>query len=122
MANIVGTNGADVIDTDDGVTTGDDTIRGLGGDDTIFGFGGNDVLNGDQGDDTLNGGNGSDILDGGLLARVHVFKNRLPMMHRAGWAGPQASSAIPFAWFVWDREHAGPTTIDRISWSKEEGV
>jgi hypothetical protein len=42
------------------------------------------------------------ILDSGTLARVHVFKNRLPMMHRVGWAGPRATSSIPFAWFVWD--------------------
>ena len=28
------------------------------------------------------------ILDNGMLARVYVFRNRLPMMHRAGWAGP----------------------------------
>ena len=26
-------------------------------------------------------------LDSGQLARVHVFRNRLPMMHRDGWAG-----------------------------------
>lgn len=57
----------------------------------------------------------SDILDTGHLARVHVFKNRLPMMHREGWAGPRASSSIAFAWYVWDRRHAGPATIDRIS-------
>jgi hypothetical protein len=58
----------------------------------------------------------SALLDCGRLARVHVFKNRLPMMHRDGWTGPRASSAIPFAWFAFDREHAGPATIDRISW------
>jgi hypothetical protein len=63
----------------------------------------------------------SDVLDGGKLARVHVFRNRLPMMHRDGWAGPLASSAIPFAWFVWDSKHIGPTTIDRISWVKGDG-
>ena len=57
------------------------------------------------------------ILDGGLLARVHVFRNRLPMMHRAGWDGPRATSATPFAWFVWDRENRGPTHINRISWN-----
>lgn len=57
----------------------------------------------------------SDILDTGHLARVHVFKNRLPMMHREGWAGPRASSSLAFAWYVWDRQHAGPATIDRIS-------
>jgi hypothetical protein len=50
------------------------------------------------------------------LSRVHVFANRLPMMHRAGWKGPRASSAIAFAWYVWDRDHKGPTTIDRIRW------
>jgi hypothetical protein len=62
----------------------------------------------------------SPLLDRGLLARVHVFKNRLPMMHRHGWAGPKAASAIAFAWFVFDRTHRGPTTIDRISWKATE--
>jgi hypothetical protein len=57
----------------------------------------------------------SPILDGGTLARVHVFKNRLPMMHRRGWTGPRATSSIAFAWFCWDRNHVGPATIDRIS-------
>ena len=56
------------------------------------------------------------LLDGGQLARVHVFANRLPMMHRAGWTGKRASSGIAFAWFVWDRAHRGPATIDRIRW------
>jgi hypothetical protein len=59
----------------------------------------------------------SRILDTGTLAAVHVFKRRLPMMHRDGWAGRRASSAMPFAWFVWDRNHDGPATIDRICWS-----
>jgi hypothetical protein len=58
----------------------------------------------------------SGILDSGTLAAVHVFIERLPMMHRDGWARPRASSAIPFAWFIWDRNHQGPTTQDRISW------
>lgn len=61
----------------------------------------------------------SPILDGGLLARVHVFRNRLPMMHRAG-RGTQAaktnSSAMAFAWYVWELGHKGPTEIRRISW------
>lgn len=56
------------------------------------------------------------ILDNGHLARVHVFRNRLPMMHRDGWEGPKASSAVPFAWFVWDRDHKGPTELHRLSW------
>ena len=58
----------------------------------------------------------ADILEGGALARVHVFRKRLPFMHRDGWQGGRASSAIPFAWFVWDREHRGAAAIDRISW------
>lgn len=56
------------------------------------------------------------LLDNGLLARVHVFANRLPMMHRDGWIGPRASSAIAFAWFVFDRHHLGAATLDRIRW------
>jgi hypothetical protein len=60
----------------------------------------------------------SDILDGGKLARVYPFANRLPMMHRDGWTGPKASSAIPFAWFVWDASHRGPTELHRLSWER----
>ena len=58
----------------------------------------------------------SPVLDSGLLARVHVFRNRLPMMHRHGWTGPKASSAMPFAWFVWDLAHRGSTELHRVSW------
>jgi hypothetical protein len=58
----------------------------------------------------------SPILDSGRLTRVHVFKNRLPMMHRHGWEGQKASSAIAFAWFCWDADHHGPAELDRISW------
>jgi hypothetical protein len=56
------------------------------------------------------------ILDDGRLARIHVFSNRLPMMHRAGWDGPKASNPMAFAWFVFDRYHAGPAALDRIAW------
>ncbi len=57
-----------------------------------------------------------DILDNGMLARVYVFRLRLPMMHRDNWAGPKTNSGMAFAWFVWDREHNGPTELHRISW------
>jgi hypothetical protein len=63
----------------------------------------------------LEGVRRGDVLDGGALARVHVFRNRLPMMHRAGWDGPTARNAMAFAWFVWDRDHRGPTKLTRIS-------
>jgi len=58
----------------------------------------------------------SDILENTGLIRIHVFRNRLPMMHRDGWTGKKASSALAFAWFVWERGYRGPTVIDRISW------
>jgi hypothetical protein len=57
------------------------------------------------------------ILDNGHLARVHIFKNRLPMMHRDGWTGNRVSNPTAFAWFVWDRNHRGPATLHRISWT-----
>ena len=55
------------------------------------------------------------LFDRGVLARVHLFKDRLPFMHRHGWTGRRASSAICFAWFVFDRNHQGPATLNRIS-------
>lgn len=57
------------------------------------------------------------VLECGKLARIHVFANRLPMMHREGWTGKKASSGMTFAWFVWDAAHSGPVTIDRIYWT-----
>jgi hypothetical protein len=59
------------------------------------------------------------ILEGRGLTRVHVFRKRLPMMHRDGWAGRKTNSGMAFAWFCWDRAYSGPTTIDRISWEEE---
>ena len=57
----------------------------------------------------------TEILEYRNLARVHFFRNRLPMMHRDGWDGPRASSAVAYAWFVWDRDHRGLPTLNRIS-------
>jgi hypothetical protein len=61
----------------------------------------------------------SSILDGGHLAWIFPFRNRLPMMHRVGWDGPKASSAMSFAWFLWDAAHRGETKLRRISWQRE---
>ena len=58
------------------------------------------------------------ILEGRGLARVHVFRKRLPMMHRDQWTGRKANSGMAFAWMVWERSHTGPTIIDRISWER----
>jgi hypothetical protein len=58
------------------------------------------------------------ILEDRGLARVHVFRKRLPMMHRAGWQGRKANSGMAFCWMRWDRGYTGPTTIHRISWER----
>jgi hypothetical protein len=59
------------------------------------------------------------VLDSGHLARVHVFRNRLPMMHRDGWTGNRVSNPTPYAWFIWDRDYRGPATLSRISWTPD---
>jgi hypothetical protein len=56
----------------------------------------------------------TDILEHSGLARVLVFRKRLPMMHRNGWDGPIASNSIAFAWFVWRRDWCGNPQIKRI--------
>ena len=59
------------------------------------------------------------ILENRGLARVHVFRKRLPMMHRDGWEGRKSNSGMAFAWFVWIRGYnSGPTIINRISWER----
>ena len=64
----------------------------------------------------LEGQSRSDIIDG-HLSRVHVFRNRLPTMHRNGWDGPKTGSMVPYAWFIFTREKKpGPILMDRISW------
>jgi hypothetical protein len=59
-----------------------------------------------------------DVLEGAGLIRVHVFRNRLPMMHRDGWTGNRVSNPTAFAWFVWERGYTGKPEIDRISWNR----
>jgi hypothetical protein len=59
-----------------------------------------------------------DILESGAFARSYVFRNRLPMMHRDGYTGPRATSAMNFAWFCWDRQHAGPAELRWVSWTR----
>jgi hypothetical protein len=58
------------------------------------------------------------ILENCGLARIYVFRKRLPMMHRNEWEGPKANSGMAFAWYIWDRAHHEPTTIRRLSWEK----
>jgi hypothetical protein len=58
----------------------------------------------------------ADLMDDAPLRYVFPFARRLPMMHRAGYDGPKASSMTDFAWFVWERNHKGPTTVRRLDW------
>lgn len=55
-------------------------------------------------------------LDKGHLAKVYVFRERLPFMHRDGWAGKKSTNTVPFAWMVFDADHRGDTIVRRISW------
>lgn len=53
------------------------------------------------------------------FARMHVFTPRLPMMHRDGWEGPKSTSGMPFAWYVFERDHRkryGPPRIHWCNW------
>jgi hypothetical protein len=50
---------------------------------------------------------------------VHVFANRLPMMHRDGWEGPRTTSNVTFAWFCWTRGYIGRPFANRIQWRAE---
>jgi hypothetical protein len=58
------------------------------------------------------------ILEERGLRAIHVFRLRLPMMHREGWQGRKSNSGMAFAWMKWDRGYTGPTIIDRISWER----
>jgi hypothetical protein len=58
----------------------------------------------------------SSVLEGRGLKRVFIFRKRLPMMHRDGWDGRKANSAVAFAWYVWERGYRGCPVMQRISW------
>jgi hypothetical protein len=61
------------------------------------------------------------VMDDMRPARIHVFTRRLPMMHRDGWTGPEASSRMNTAWFIWEQPHersARETVINRVDWQQ----
>lgn len=61
------------------------------------------------------------VMDEMRPARIHVFTRRLPMMHRDGWTGPEASSRMNTAWFVWEEPHersGRETVINRVDWQQ----
>jgi hypothetical protein len=52
------------------------------------------------------------------LARVHISSRRLPMMHRGDYDGPVSGSQMDYAWFVWDKAHAGSPQIKWFDWKE----
>ncbi|MDO8812807.1 MAG: putative Ig domain-containing protein [Gallionella sp.] len=67
---VVGTEGDDTIQSQDGVGN---SFLGLGGNDILVGGYGNDILDGGAGNDTLDGGAGNDVLVGGAGNDVYLF-------------------------------------------------
>ena len=63
----IGTTNSDILNADDGITSGNDTVYGGDGNDTIRGLGGDDDLYGEDGRDTIYGGDG---IDGSTAART----------------------------------------------------
>lgn len=47
------------------------------------------------------------IMDECPPSRVYIFSRRLPMMHQKDWDGPEASSQMNTAWYVWERNEDG---------------
>jgi hypothetical protein len=59
------------------------------------------------------------ILDGGRLSEIHVFRRRLPMMHRRGFTGAAIEgSAMAFAWYRWTARHRGAPEVRRIGFAR----
>lgn len=73
----------------------------------------------------LEGANRSDIIDL-HLHRVWLGMERLPFMHRDGWAGNKITTAtVPYAWFVFrpePRPIGQPIALRRMSWRNEDAV
>lgn len=75
---IEGTNGADTLNSIDGVATifygldGDDVITGGTGNEEFYGGGGADTMSGGDGNDTLDGSTGNDTLIGETLSTITV--------------------------------------------------
>jgi VCBS repeat-containing protein len=70
LSAVVGTEGDDVLQGQDGVGN---SYLGFGGNDILVGGYGNDTLDGGAGNDTLDGGIGNDVLYGGVGSDTYVF-------------------------------------------------
>ena len=61
----------------------------------------------------------ADIFDSGKLARVYVFRDRVPRMHRIGWIGRRSSPAMCLAWFVFECDHVAAPTLHWLNAGRE---
>jgi hypothetical protein len=55
------------------------------------------------------------IFDRTPPSRVWVMSNRPTLWTGSGGSDKTTGGAIPYAWFVWDRKHVGPTTVGWLS-------
>lgn len=73
----------------------------------------------------IEGSGRADLVDSHLV-RVWAGIERLPMMHREGWAGSKISSAgVPFAWFIFSskpRPAGSAIDLRRISWRSPKPI
>jgi hypothetical protein len=60
----------------------------------------------------------AELFEMGRLARVLVFSDRVPRMHKAGWTGNKSSPAMVLAWFVFECDHRGSHTLHFLSLPK----
>jgi hypothetical protein len=60
----------------------------------------------------------AELFETGRLARVLVFSDRVPRMHKEGWTGNKSSPAMVLAWFVFERDHRGDHTLHFLSLPK----
>src|SRR5215831_2639730 len=56
----------------------------------------------------------ADVFDSEKLVRVHIFRNRVPRMHRVDWTGNRTTASMLLAWFVFEFDHKGKAEIDWI--------
>lgn len=67
------------------------------------------------------------VMDEAPPSRIYVFTRRLPMMHRDGWTGKEASSQMNTGWFVWERNEDGSygqgfPQVVRVDWKAYEAT
>jgi hypothetical protein len=64
----------------------------------------------------IEGAGRSDYMDHHCI-KVLAGKQRLPMLHRMGWAGNRLKgSPTPYAWFIFTAKPTTTTLLERVTW------